>query len=323
MEANPFTARNYCISSSRGCPFSCTYCSNSAIKKIYYFEKSHVRRRSPQNVVEELEQAKAKYHIDNVAFFDEAFLNDLTWFESFARLYKEKIDLPYQCLGHPLAMRPSIAKLLKESGCYSIGVGFQTPIDRIRTGILNRKETREQIINMAAVCRQYEVHFSVDHIFGLPEENITEIQSVLEFYNQIRPRNINKYWLNFYPGTEIVEQARERGMLTDQEVEAIADGKLSFDYLQGGHLKRRPKIWKQTLKSAIFMELMLLLPKKISDRLISLQMYKALPGSYYGHLAAKAIRSIIYGHNRTNAMVMQFIKTRFRKIFLSAKSNRS
>ena len=48
----PMLEEQYYISTSRGCPYSCTYCSNDMYHKLYCNENNHVRRRSPDNVIE-------------------------------------------------------------------------------------------------------------------------------------------------------------------------------------------------------------------------------------------------------------------------------
>ena len=66
-------AKNYLIMTSRGCPFNCSYCCNSAYNALYCHEKNHVRRRSPQNVIEELKLAKEKWKLRLVSFADDVF----------------------------------------------------------------------------------------------------------------------------------------------------------------------------------------------------------------------------------------------------------
>ncbi len=61
---------------SRGCPFSCPYCCNDILKKLYKGQFK-IRRRSVDNVIYELEWAKANFKISEVYFLDEV-LDELT-----------------------------------------------------------------------------------------------------------------------------------------------------------------------------------------------------------------------------------------------------
>jgi len=49
-----FIKDDYSALSSRGCPFSCTYCGNNVLHKVYRGLGKPVRRRNPKNMVDEL-----------------------------------------------------------------------------------------------------------------------------------------------------------------------------------------------------------------------------------------------------------------------------
>ena len=64
----------YGIMSSRGCPYKCSYCGNSFYRELYKGNYS-VRRRSMENVVEELVKVKESFpYIKGVRFHDDTFL---------------------------------------------------------------------------------------------------------------------------------------------------------------------------------------------------------------------------------------------------------
>ena len=51
----------YWMMTTRGCPHSCSYCCNNALRKIYKDNNTYVRFRSPENIVKELELVKNKF----------------------------------------------------------------------------------------------------------------------------------------------------------------------------------------------------------------------------------------------------------------------
>src|SRR4030042_4021033 len=75
----------YTIITSRGCPFSCTYCCNNFLRKLYQGKGTYKRYRSPENVIAELKFAKEKYKMKGVLFFDEELL--LEWERAKRLLY--------------------------------------------------------------------------------------------------------------------------------------------------------------------------------------------------------------------------------------------
>ena len=66
-ERVPFIASKYTTVTSRGCPFKCTFCNNSYMQRLYHGSK-YFRRRSVDNVIEELKLAKSKYNPKQVIF---------------------------------------------------------------------------------------------------------------------------------------------------------------------------------------------------------------------------------------------------------------
>ena len=104
----------YTIMTGRGCPYSCSFCFNSFYKEIYNGKGKYYRRRSVENVILELIDAKKKYKIKKVHFFDDIFTIDRPWLLKFLMQYKKKIKLPFQCLAHFDTVDRPLLVLLKK-----------------------------------------------------------------------------------------------------------------------------------------------------------------------------------------------------------------
>ncbi len=77
----------YTIMTARGCPYSCSYCINDYYRKLYNGEK-YVRRRSINNVITELVEAKKKLNINYITFYDEVFTFDKKWMNLVNSMHK-------------------------------------------------------------------------------------------------------------------------------------------------------------------------------------------------------------------------------------------
>jgi len=84
----------YHMIGSRGCPYNCSYCNESYYKKLYAPER-FIRRRSPQNIIDEIKEAQKIAEIHFVQFEDEIFSLDYEWLEEFSAIYKKEINLPF------------------------------------------------------------------------------------------------------------------------------------------------------------------------------------------------------------------------------------
>lgn len=228
-----FISNDYYTSSSRGCPFACTYCANNVLRDVYRGLGRPVRRRSPRNIVAELVWAKKEFPIKQVTFVDDVFVEDVKWLKEFVKDYKMKVGLPYVMITHPLFISEEIVKLLKDSGCYFLLFGIQSASERTRREILKRFEKNEDIIKAADICHKYKLLFSVDHIFNIPGEGLKEQEEALILYNHIRPTIINSYWLQYFPRTPIIENAVKQGIIKKEEIEKINKGLTSTSVVVG------------------------------------------------------------------------------------------
>jgi len=225
-EQQPFMKKLYGLMTSRGCPFSCSYCHNSVLKKIYAGKGKYIRRRSVSNVLTELTWAKEKFKPKYIYFADANFVSvDMDWLKKLLSRYKKEIGLPFWCRGHPDLITKETVKLLKEAGCFILTMGIESVSEDIRKRVLKRPGSNKQIEFIARVCRQYKLRFSIDHIFNIPYETIKEQIDALEFYNSIRPRHITVYRLIYFPKLEIIEKALESGNIDKETIARINMGK--------------------------------------------------------------------------------------------------
>ena len=82
----------YSTITARSCIFQRSYCCELYLKDLY---KGHnfLRRRSPQNIIEELKQVKNRHNINYIIFQDEIISYQTEWLKEFAPLYKERLEL--------------------------------------------------------------------------------------------------------------------------------------------------------------------------------------------------------------------------------------
>jgi len=217
--------RSPAIMTSKGCPFSCTFCSNNSLRKIYQGKGIYVRKRTVGNVMVELLTLKEKYRPHYFIFMDDLFTVDPSWLEEFLPLYRKKINLPFSCFSHFNFLDLKTARLLKKAGCNLVLFGLQSGSPLLRRKILKRPETNEDVLRVAGICREVGLNFSIDHIFNLPSDSKETVFESLNLYNKVRPNIINCYGLMFFPGTEIVDIAVGKGILKKDSYKKINEGK--------------------------------------------------------------------------------------------------
>lgn len=226
----PVLARHYKIVSSRGCPHKCTYCCNHIFHKLYGPGAQHVRRRSPLNVIAELEGAKERFGFEYVEFWDDIFTKDTAWLEEFAPLYRARVGVPFQCYAHPNFFDAKRAELLARAGCYQLKIGVQSIDDDVLKNTLMRPGRKNKVALAIAAAKEAGMRVNVEHLLDLPGEGPESQSRAAHFYMENRPDKIANFWLVYYPGTTIGRHARDKGILDDNDLEAIESGSDKFLY---------------------------------------------------------------------------------------------
>lgn len=106
---------------TRGCPMQCSFCSSAAMhgKKI--------RKRSVENIVDEIEYLKTNYDIDTIAFMDDTFtLKKRKVMAICDEILKRNIEIMWGCTSRVDTLDEKLLKKMKEAGCITIFIGVES-----------------------------------------------------------------------------------------------------------------------------------------------------------------------------------------------------
>lgn len=206
------------VQASRGCFHSCAYCFNSFLKRLYKHKGFPVRFRSTKNIVAELSSLKNKMPpLEYMACNDSSFfLRSDKEIETFNRLYKKNIGVPFSCNGDPFTITPNKLKFLVESGLKYIRVGIQTGSEVLNKNVYNRNINNAQVIKVANLINKYKDELSPEYdiIITNPYETEEDIIKTIKLLIRLpKPYNLNRYNLIFFPGSPLYEKAKKDGLL--------------------------------------------------------------------------------------------------------------
>jgi radical SAM superfamily enzyme YgiQ (UPF0313 family) len=221
---------SYMTMTTRGCPHRCSYCMS--FRGMYEGQK-YLRRRSPDHVVEELERMVKKYNfIEGVQISDDSFFVLTTdEMKTFSKLYKEKIGLPFRCLGSPSTITEEKLSYVVDAGLYEIQMGIETACDRTRK-LYRRTTTNETVLQAAKNINKFKKSVTAiyDFILDNPYETKEDIAETLKFILKIpRPFHLQLFSLIFFPGTELYTIAKRDGIITDEEKDVY---RKQFQFIQ-------------------------------------------------------------------------------------------
>ena len=192
------------IWTSRGCPFSCSYCFNYKYKQLYKGLGKMIRQRSVDSVIAELRDLK-KYGWKCLEIVDDHFLTSRDWLYEFCEKYVRYINLPFACNFTAKQISNDIVVALKKAGCKTICFAIESGNQSIRKKAYNKPITNEEIYNAADILNSHNMPFLTFNMIGLPEESMDDIYQTIAINQKI---NTTYPWCSIlqpYPGTQISE----------------------------------------------------------------------------------------------------------------------
>lgn len=310
--------RMYMTMTTKGCPYTCSYCSQNFLAKFQ--GGRDLRRRSVGNVMNELIVMKKRYNYKEVGFYDSILTVNKGWTLELMKRYKQEIGVAFRAISHPLCIDEDIARALKEAGCHRVQFGVQTFNERTKRDVLLRNESNERMLRSFEICDKVGLNYSCDHMFGLigesEEEQILAAKKYSNFKNRVR---ITCFWTTYFPRTDMVSIARERGFLTDSDIQSIDKGE-SPCYIAGSHgyLKNK-KLLKLFKNYEIFFRAMPILPKRLIDFILNhnlQRLFRFLPKGitlFIVDFIVMFVRNDLSGFQYVNYYLFH-IKKKFKKI---------
>lgn len=223
----------YPLLSSRGCPYSCSYCHNSLVKSLYRGEK-YCRRRTPESVMDELRlEVKRNPDIKMISVYDDSFPDKKGWLDKFVPLYKKEINLPYWCFVHPEFVTERNIQLLVESGANNVCMGCQSFSER--TLKMYKRYTKLPAIKEAfRILKKYNINVQIDLITFNPLETEEDRRATFMFLLELDKNteyNSAPYqkWipsisrLTLFPHTEMFDMIEEKTKNTGEFTPAVKD----------------------------------------------------------------------------------------------------
>lgn len=164
------------VMTSRGCAYSCTFCSSLyAVKKV--------RFRSIENVIAETKELINRYGVKEIKFIDDnlAFKKEHIMGLCNA-LISSGIKIPWGCTSGLRAncLDEEIIAIMKKAGCYNFNLGIESVNDKILLSI-NKHQTTEQVSKIINLAHKYNIVCGGFFIFGLPGETKQDIKNSVDF----------------------------------------------------------------------------------------------------------------------------------------------
>ncbi len=195
------------IHMSRGCAFSCNYCSTVRMHGRKF------RVREPKKVVDEIEFLINKYGAKYVGFIDDAFTLDLSKTKEFIEEMKNRhIKVDWDCQSRVDGVTKDLLSDMRKVGCNSAWFGVESGCERILEA-MGKRATLDQARNTFKLAEETGVLRVANIIIGFPGETRETIEETVDFVCDIEPDGIGFYIATPYPGTPLWDLVNKMGWL--------------------------------------------------------------------------------------------------------------
>ncbi|MDG7036565.1 MAG: radical SAM protein [Nitrososphaerota archaeon] len=203
--------KNVVMVSSRGCRFQCSFCN---IERVY--GKHIYRKRSAENVVDEMVYLKNKYKFDEIYFDDDNMVSDKSHIEGICReIIKRGLKIKWLCMGDGFVTDETL-ELLAKAGCVSYKYGLEHLDDEVLKAI-PKPIPSERRLGIIKKCKELGLRSYVNLIVGLPKSSWEKDLKMIKDVINEDPDFIQIAIATPYPGTRFYQEAKEKGWLISED----------------------------------------------------------------------------------------------------------
>jgi radical SAM superfamily enzyme YgiQ (UPF0313 family) len=196
------------ISTMRGCPYSCRWCSRAVYGESY-------RRRSPRRTVDEIERVVAGYRPDSFWFVDDVFTINHRWLEELtADLERRALRIRYECITRADRLDERSVALLRRSGCHRVWIGAESGSQKVLDA-MDRRVTVERVRDMIQLAKRNGIEAGTFIMLGYPGETETDIDATIEHLKRADPDQFTITVAYPIKGTPYYEEVAGRGDIID------------------------------------------------------------------------------------------------------------
>jgi radical SAM superfamily enzyme YgiQ (UPF0313 family) len=202
----------------RGCPYGCSYCCNPALRQRFKGLGKYVRFRSPGNILAEVRALAGSYPIKTLNFQDDVFTLDREWTLEFCQVYGQEFEFPFWINTRVESINDEeLVAALARAGCRSVRIGLESGNEQLRTEILKRRMSNEEIRQAFALARKYGLDTYTCNMLGIPGETAAMIEQTIALNRELEPTDLQFSVFYPYPMTELYDLSVREGLIAGDQ----------------------------------------------------------------------------------------------------------
>ncbi|MFC1693070.1 B12-binding domain-containing radical SAM protein [Candidatus Latescibacterota bacterium] len=194
------------ITSSRGCPYDCIFCSQRSINGKFY------RFRSPESVIEEIEYLYKVRGQEFITFQDDNFLPSKKRAIQLCELIYKRFGnkIKFDCQARADNVNDEVLAIMRKAGFRLMHIGIECATDKLLS-LVQKSESLHQIIEGVRMVKKHGFQVSGTFILGLPTETAKDRKLAYELAKDLDLDYVRFNNATPYPGTKLFEMAQTQG----------------------------------------------------------------------------------------------------------------
>lgn len=190
------------MTTTRGCPFNCNYCQPT--KRLLFGSK--VRRRSVDNVMEEIGDAVRQFAITSFSIDDDTFTyHKQTVLDLCERV--KPLGLKWSCQSRSDIDRETLVAM-RDAGCEMLYAGIESGSQRV-LDMMDKRNTVENNAAFIRLCKEVGMDTWCNMMVGYPGETVRDMDLSLDFVARTQPTRVCVSQVTPFPGTFLWERHRD------------------------------------------------------------------------------------------------------------------
>ena len=188
---------------ARGCAYQCTWCSHSV------FGFTH-RRRSPQDVADEVEWIVETYHPDMLWYADDVFTVHHRWISEYAtELERRGLRIPFEAISREDRLDDEIIRLLADMGCFRLWVGAESGSQRMLDA-MKRRTDAARMREVIGLLQSHGIEAGTFIMLGYEGETRADLAATVDYLKAAAPDTCLTTVAYPIKGTEYYRQVADR-----------------------------------------------------------------------------------------------------------------
>lgn len=192
---------------SRGCPYHCFFCLATPVSG------AKVRKRSPQNIVDEIRECVEIYGIKNFLFWSDIFNVDKEWVMELCQLIIDSgLDITWSANTRADTADEEMAEMMYKAGCRLVSIGVESGSQEMLEHI-GKRITLDDVRLTVKIFKKFGIKIYNYFVIGLPWETEETVEDTIDFAIELDSDFISFYTATPLPGTKFYDYARENKLI--------------------------------------------------------------------------------------------------------------